>query len=184
MPMSLTCNQVNALLPFYINDKLNDSLKSFVKEHLEICPSCRAKFEALKKVISSLSGAHREIDERVRANFMNPFSEEQYMNFKRDLCAYVDNELSDEEGLRMKKYAISNPLARIDLENMYTLKKLLHNSFEKTKTEVKYDFSKFIKNQAEFQKNVTSNEPALTIVTLFFIVTAIFAIGAVLILWA
>ena len=40
--------------------------------------------------------------------------------------------LDDFQNIKIKKIAISNPLARQDLENIYTFKKLLHNSFEKT----------------------------------------------------
>ncbi|MBQ3819783.1 hypothetical protein II810_04975, partial [bacterium] len=43
-----------------------------------------------------------------------------------------------------KKLAISNPLARQDLENMYSFKRLMHNSYEKTKSSFKDDYSKDI----------------------------------------
>ena len=61
MAVNLTCTQVNALLSFYLNDKLNYQLKSFVEAHLDDCPTCRAKFEALKDMVSSLREVHEKI---------------------------------------------------------------------------------------------------------------------------
>ena len=72
----------------------------------------------------------------------NPYATKQYEDFKSNLSAYVDNELNSIDSIKIKKIAISNPLARQDLENIYTFKKLLHSSFEKTKNELKNDYSK------------------------------------------
>ena len=42
MQNELTCNQVIALMNFYVEDKLNSKLKEYVDEHLRNCPKCRA----------------------------------------------------------------------------------------------------------------------------------------------
>ena len=41
------------------------------------------------------------------------------------------------KNIKIKKIAISNPLARKDLEDFYTFKQLLNSSFNKTKSEMK-----------------------------------------------
>ena len=68
----------------------------------------------------------------------------QYKLFKTNLSAYMDNELSGEENLRMKKFTINNKSARKDLEDSYSVKKLMGDSFEKTKSNMRQDFSKSV----------------------------------------
>lgn len=143
MDGNLTCTQVSALLSYYIDDKLNDQLKQFVRAHLEVCPVCRAKYDALKDMVASL----KEIKEKL-ADFsvekVPSDKENKDRSLYLNLSAYCDNELSDEENLRVKKNIISNPDARKKLETMNNLRKVLHDSFEKTKNESKGDYAKFI----------------------------------------
>ena len=80
------------------------------------------------------------LSKSVKISFIPFFISDE--DFKSNLSAYVDNELNSIDSIKIKKIAISNPLARQDLENIYTFKKLLHSSFEKTKNELKNDYSK------------------------------------------
>ena len=73
----------------------------------------------------------------------------QYKEFKNNISAYIDNELDEKDSVRIKKIAITNPLARKDLEDMYTFKRLLHNSFEKTRSEWKTDYSRQVINKMD-----------------------------------
>src|SRR5574344_523250 len=127
MSSNLTCAQVSALLSDYIEDKLNDDLKQFVCAHLQICPTCRAKYDALKDMLESL--------EQIK---ISSELEKQDFELEKSISAYVDNELSDDENLRVKRNIISNPLAREKFEKVNTLRKLLYNNFEKTKNEAKF----------------------------------------------
>lgn len=141
MTNELTCNQVIALMSFYVEDKLNSRLKEYVDEHLRHCPGCREVYMQSKKIanhIMSLTNYNDQTDS---------YHTKQYEDFKNNLSAYIDNELTENESVRIKKIAITNPLARKDLEDMYTFKKLLHSSFEKTRTEWKNDYSKLIINK-------------------------------------
>ena len=45
MNKDLTCNQVSALINFYIEGKLNPRLKKYVDLHLEKCQNCRKKIQ-------------------------------------------------------------------------------------------------------------------------------------------
>ena len=130
--MQLTCSQVISLLSFYEEGKLTDALKYSVEEHLKKCPKCREIYMRSQKTVN---------------NIFDTYNTKQYESFKQNLSAYVDSELDEDESLRIKKTAISNPLARKDLEDMYAFKRMLHNSFERTKNEWKNDYSKLIINK-------------------------------------
>lgn len=145
MQKELTCEQVGAIITFYIEDRLSEYLKKAVKHHLENCPACQEKFEELKNMVEKF--AHTECKPNIDEETQNAFKQKQYNEFKQNLSAYIDNELDDHENIRIKKITISNPMARRDLEEMYAFKKLLHTSFEKTKNDTKYDFSRQVINQ-------------------------------------
>ena len=53
MQYQLSCEQVGALMAFYIEDKLSDKLAKYVEEHLQLCPSCREKYETMKKIMQT-----------------------------------------------------------------------------------------------------------------------------------
>lgn len=176
MENELTCNQVIALMSFYVDDKLNSRLKEYVDEHLRHCPKCREVYMQSKKIVKhilSLTETESEI---------SPYHTKQYENFKHNLSAYIDNELDENESIRIKKIAISNPLARKDLEDMYTFKKLLHDSFEKTRTDWKNDYSKIIINKLvqkpegidPFYKLIAAFGALITLLICVFAVTLYF----------
>lgn len=185
MSANLTCTQVSALLSFYIEDKLSIQLKQFVESHLEVCPSCRAKLEALTNMVNSLKEIHEKIaaiksrEEGGTENTVNP----QIEVFKENLSAYIDNELDDEDNLKIKKYIVSNPKARRDLENMYHLQKTLHTSFERTRNDVRDDFSRHVLKRIDIQEEIYGPDSFAKVVALFIIILAVFTITAVIIFW-
>ncbi len=182
MTINLTCTQVSALLSFYIDDRLSAQLKQFVESHLEVCPSCRAKFEALKAMVSSLKEVHEKMT-AVKLDYNSNQIPQQNEEFQMNLSAYVDNELSDEENIKVKKYVISNAKARQDLENMYNLRKVLNNSFEKTKNEAKEDYSKYILKRIDIQEEIYGSDSFAKVVALFIVIFTIFTLTAVIIFW-
>ena len=54
MTNQLTCNQVIALMSFYVEDKLNSRLKEYVDEHLRHCPKCREVYMQSKKIVNHI----------------------------------------------------------------------------------------------------------------------------------
>ena len=152
MENELTCNQVIALMSFYVEDKLNSRLKEYVDDHLRNCPKCREIYMQSKKIANHIISLN-DNDEAT------PYYTKQYEVFKHNLSAYIDNELDQNESIRIKKIAISNPLARRDLEDMYSFKKLLHDSFEKTRNEARYDYSKLIINKLDSKLNRNEYDP-------------------------
>lgn len=182
MTVNLTCNQVSALLSFYLNDKLNDQLKQFVQEHLDNCPACRAKLAALSDMVKSLKEVHEKLKVTQPAISREEISP-QYSEFKSNLSAYVDNELSDEDNIKVKKYVISNPNARQDLESMMDLRRLLHASFDKTKQEMKVDFSKFVLRNIDIHEELYAPDSFAKVVAFFIIMLTLFTLSAVIIFW-
>lgn len=131
MKNKLSCEQVKALFDFFYNDKLNTKLKTQIYEHLSECNSCRNLYEQL--------GIRIELNDSDRNISIN----EEYM---LNISAYIDNELPANESIRLKKVIITNPIIRKDLERMLSIKKILHNTVEKTKNDFKTDLSKNIIN--------------------------------------
>lgn len=182
MTVNLTCIQVSALLSFYIDDRLSTQLKQFVDAHLEICPTCRAKLEALKGMVNSLKEVHEKLSQ-IEPEKEEAATSSQYNAFKTNLSAYIDNELPDDENIKIKKYVISNPKARKELENLYNLKKVLNNSFEKAKHEVKDDYSKYILKRIDIQEEIYGPDSFAKVVALFILILAVFTLTAVIIFW-
>ena len=142
--MEITCSQMDVLLSFYIEGDLSKTLKNKVEEHLKKCPTCRAKYDILKSMINDIQSAyHDNFDEDEEKKTLN----EHYKIFKNNLSAYIDNELSAEDNIKIKKYTINNKLARQDLEDNYNIRRLMSESFKKTKSDTKQDFSKNVIKQ-------------------------------------
>lgn len=171
MENELTCNQVIALMSFYVEDKLNSRLKEYVDEHLRMCPKCRAIYMQSKKIANHVMTLTNNADET------SQYQTKQYEVFKHNLSAYIDNELDQNESIRIKKIAISNPLARRDLEDMCTFKKLLHDSFEKTRTEWKTDYSKLIVSELDKSNHQSSIDPFFKLIGAFTALISLIVAG-------
>ena len=139
MNTNLTCSQVMALINFYIEGKLNPKLKKYVDLHLQNCHSCRQKVEELKQV-------YIQYDILKHNNTLNDTQVENKNDREliKNLSAYIDNELSSDDNIKIRKITISNPNARKRLESMYKFQKLLHCAYNRTKNNIKTDYSKNI----------------------------------------
>ena len=151
--MKLTCSQMDVLISFYIDGDLSNSLKKEVESHLKKCPSCRAKFDIIKSMLSDLKTCFDLDDEFETEQNVSNINSKHYKLFKNDLSAYIDNELPNDENIKIKKFAISNNIARKDLEENYNLRRLMNDSFKKTKMDSRYDFSKNILKQLELDED-------------------------------
>ncbi len=142
--MEISCAQMDVLISFYLEGDLSKTLKSKVEEHLKKCPACRAKFDIIKSMLNDLRSSLDENEEEV---FTPAASNTQYKVFKNNLSAYVDNELPSEENIKIKKFTINNKRARKDLEDTYNIRKLMNDSFHKTRDEARQDFSRNVLKQ-------------------------------------
>ena len=165
--MEITCLQMDILISFYIDGDLSESLKSKVENHLANCPACRAKFNIINSLFTDFKKHTNKEEEICTANLHNS---KQYHFFKNNLSAYLDNELPEEEYLKMRKYTIGNKKARKDLEDSYHIRKLMKDSFKKSKANSQSDFSKdIIKNIEQNEKSELSFNPLITVAFSFII---------------
>ncbi len=169
MSNELTCNQVIALISFYLENKLNPKLKQHIENHLQICPKCKNFYmNYVGKIKQKIENSNINSEDR------------QYTNFKNNLSAYIDNELDAKENLRIKKMVITNPAARKEMEEIYNLKRIMHNSYEKIKNEMKQDYTRTIMNKLLIVK--TKTEPFYKIVAIFSSMIMLIIIGFIVVL--
>jgi anti-sigma factor RsiW len=137
---------MDVLLTFYLEGDLSISLKTQVEEHLKNCASCRAKYDIIKSMFADIKSS---LDTKNNDNT----SSQQYRLFKNNLSAYLDNELSNDENIKIKKFTINNDKARKELEENYNIRRLMNHSFNKTKSELRNDFSRSILKQLESEED-------------------------------
>lgn len=167
--MEITCIQMDVLISFYIEGDLSKALKEKVEEHLKNCPACRAKFE----IISSLLKDLRESIENEQEEVVQTGANSQYRLFQNNLSAYVDNELPAEENIKIKKFTINNKRARKELENTYNIRKLMNDSFKKTKSESRHDFSRNVMKQLDMTNEASLGFHPLLKVAIAFVMTVL-----------
>jgi len=168
--MNLTCAQMDVLLTFYIDNELSSSLKRQVEEHLDKCKTCRAKYEIIRSMIKDLQENLNLKNQSNESSFDLENNTSQYQAFKTNLSAYIDNELSTEENIKIKKFTINNSKARKDLEENYHIRKLMNDSLKKTEIDSKVDFSKNIMRQLELEDEANLGiHPAIKILICFTI---------------
>lgn len=176
--MEITCAQMDVLISFYIEGDLSKALKAKVEEHLKKCSACRAKYDIIKSMLSDLRNSFD--DKEDEALTTGSVTSQQYRVFKNNLSAYVDNELPADETIKIKKFTISNKQARKELEDTYNIRKLMNDSFHKTRTEAKQDFSRNVMKQLDLndEYNLTFH-PVLKVA--FAFVMTVLALSAIII---
>ena len=167
--MEITCAQMDVLISFYIEGDLSKALKNKVEEHLKKCPACRAKFDIIESMLKDLKKSVNQQNEEM----FSRSSTGQYKIFKNNLSAYIDNELPAEENIKIKKYTINNKRARKDLEDTYNIRKLMNDSFNKTKEEVRQNFTKNVLRQLNMNDEDTLAFNPLLKVGIAFIMTVL-----------
>jgi len=170
--MKLTCTQMDVLISFYIENELSKTLKSQVEEHLKSCGTCRAKYDIIKSMLSDLKNSFTEDETILPYNLEKnediPVTSKQYRLFKTNLSAYIDNELPNDENIKIKKFTINNPQARKDLEENYSIKKLMNDSFKKSKSDIRQDFTRSVLKQLELEEEANLGlHPAIKLLIAF-----------------
>jgi anti-sigma factor RsiW len=161
---------MDVLITFYIEGELSTTLKTQVEEHIKKCAECKAKFDIIKSMINDLKKDLNLEDNLSEDNFKTKVVSQQYRVFKNNLSAYIDNELSNDDNIKIKKFTINNEKARQDLQDNYNIKKLMNNSFIKTKSEARQDFSRSVLRQLEFEEeNGFGIHPAIKVLIGFTI---------------
>ena len=89
----------------------------------------------------------------------------------------MDNELTNDENIKLKKFTINNDKARKELEKSYEIRKLMNNSFRKARDAARADFSKRVLNKLNFEKELDMEmHPLVKFIIALVFSTAIIAI--------
>ena len=173
--MKLTCGQMDILISFYIENELSPCLKQKFEEHLQNCNKCSTKFEIIKSIFS-------EIKRETNPDHTDDSEELDYHTnihnhvFNTKLSEYIDGELSNDENIKIKKMTITNKQARKELEDSYNIRRLMSDSYKKTKAEAKQDYTKKIMRQLEFENEIQSGfNPAIKLLIIFTVTVLISA---------
>lgn len=168
----MACNQVTALLSYYIDGKVSAQITYFIEQHLKRCKTCRVRYEVLLKAITDIRDVKTQM-ENIELNKCVPVTANS-ITFSEKMSAYLDNELSDEESLRFRRYAIANPLVREELESMFKVKNAMNTSFERTKSDLKEDFTKNVMDEVKMEELIYEQEPLILKVLAIFIFLFVF----------
>lgn len=87
---ALDCENIQALIPLYIDNELSEEEADFVKQHLESCAECRKEYAFIASMLENLSSMpepelpkdfHENLMRKVRA--AAPTKKTYYFDFKR-----------------------------------------------------------------------------------------------------
>lgn len=182
--MNLTCSQMDVLISFYIEGDLSINLKKQVEEHMKNCATCRAKYDIIKSMIEDIKlsiSENKNINTNNDINLQTKIFSPQYKIFKNNLSAYIDNELSSDENIKIKKFTINNTLARQELQDNYNIRRLMNTSFKKTETETKHDFSRNIIKQLELEDELNLGIHPVIKILLYFTILVLVVTSFILI---
>ena len=173
--MDLSCSQISSLLKFYIDDKLNVQIKEILENHLEKCPSCREKYKMMLNIKLEFIQAQEYLDSiKSDDDFQLVFTSEPNYAMVKNLSAYSDNELPDDESLKVKKYVIKNLSGRQALEELYELRNIMRKSFKKYESAIKDDYSKKVLNKLKIDEELKLGGSKLKVASiLIFLLTSV-----------
>lgn len=177
--MKLTCSQMDILVSFYLENELSPCLKQQFEEHLGSCNQCSSKFEIIKELFSEMkNNAVPAVLENQEGNYSTKVHENI---FSTKLSEYIDNELPNSENIKIKKYTLANKRARKELEDSYNIRRLMSDSYKRTKAEAKQDYTRAILKRLELEEEAQAGfHPAINLL-IIFTVTVILITTVVLI---
>ena len=120
---NLTCTIIGKLLTHYVEDNLDNKCKEMVTIHLRNCPPCMEKYTIVKKLFNEAEKKRKIIKERER--------------MQEEISAYLDGEMSEAEISKFEQKLSKSPEYEEAMINTMKMKKILNNSFYKTKYNLK-----------------------------------------------
>ena len=74
MNKELTCQQVSALMNFYIEGKLNPRLREYVNSHIAKCKICKKKIDDLQKFWENMTKKNQKLVKLQKTYPLNLFT--------------------------------------------------------------------------------------------------------------
>lgn len=178
--MKITCSQFEGLISFYLNNELSDKLRTEFEAHLSVCPSCRIRYNVLNSIINELKEAYGQYASNdADDTFLYPEMTDKTGIRDDELSAYIDNELSDEFSVKMRRNIIARPVLRKKLEKLYNLRKIMTSAFAEQKNKLRRDYSGIVAQ--ELNINRPSNYTYFYCFLLIIFVAGIILISTVMI---
>ncbi len=147
--MKINCNQFENLFSFYLNGELSLPMKEAFEEHLRECPQCCMKFDILKNIIGDIKEAYSKFLSEEEYIEAEPVTQEYVTG--AELSAYIDNELSDENSVKIRRNIIAKPKVREKIDKLYKLRKIMSDSFAEHKKSLKTDYARDIISKMDNQ---------------------------------
>lgn len=116
---NITCKIVGKLLTHYVEDTLEERCKNMISTHLRNCPPCMEKYSVVKKLFAEAEKKRKKIKAR----------EAMY----EKVSTYLDGEMADDEIRKFEQELNASPECEETMLKVLKLKKVLNNSFYKTK---------------------------------------------------
>jgi len=156
MDNKIVCKRVSSMLSLYIDNKVSDSEKSFIENHLNECESCYNKFLYLKSLIKSLKDSYKQIVElSLKKQQRESFNIREHEKFFANISPYIDNELDAKDCYEFRKYLIKSPVAQKELKDVYRIQRELKDCFNKTKKNVSKSISNQVIRSLKFENKKT-----------------------------
>ena len=118
---NITCQNILNILPLYVEGKTTVEQSEEISNHLNNCEKCREKYIYLKEISEKIKTAFDKIDKKQ--------FEDDYVFFRENMSAFIDNELPKEDYYRFNAYVASHPDAKKELEEMMYFIEQLQNIF-------------------------------------------------------
>lgn len=166
---SLTCENITALLPKYIENTATNEEAVQIEEHLCHCQECFEKYLSLKNIADKIKSAFNNIES-------SDFAYEQKF-FKNNISAYIDNELDKIDSFALNCYMAKSPKAKEELESMRRFEETLKLNIENNKKILQNDLSKsvideFKKDSPEYIYNLYVKAAAVTVIFIMLTICA------------
>ena len=163
---NLICYHIAKLIPLYLEGKTSEAQTSEIINHLEICDDCREKYLSIKEISEKIKKAFDEIDKN---NF-----DSDYIFFKDNLSACIDNELSKEDYLKFNNCDTSHADLKKELEEMLSFREQLQKMLNEQNFLEKDLSDKIVNTIKEEEPEYLSNLfLKAAVITVFFILITI-----------
>lgn len=158
------CKRIASILSLYIDNKVSETQKKCIEEHLAECDECKKKYLYLKSLIKDLKASYKQVLElAIKKQEKKQFSIREHEKFMENLSPYVDNELDTGECFEFRKYLMKSQNAQKELKNLYFLQKVMRRSFDTAQYGLKQDISKEVINSIKEENEKWSNSKIIEI---------------------
>jgi len=111
------CGHIANLIPLFLDGKTSEQQSSEILSHLEVCDECREKYLSIKEIAEKIKTVFDNTDK-------NQFNSD-YIFFRENISAYIDNELNKDDYLRFNNCVTSHSDLKKELEEMMLFREQL-----------------------------------------------------------